>query len=523
MSVKVLIVDDEKLERVLINKSVDWEKNGLEVIGEAANGEEALAFCEVNEPDLILTDINMPFMDGVTFAQQIRERSKSCHIIMLTGYREFEYARKAVTLGVDDFLVKPINTKEVSEAVISSRKKIEQEWGTDLEMTHLQQAAADNQRLLRDAFLQRLLEYRVEEEEAMHKLQMFQLTSLIQGCICVSVNLRVPEGTSKQKICRNIEAWGREHTSAKVCFVHYLGHVIFFYGAEQSEQMREEMQNLAEEVTACKDCVITVAVSEIKQGLRGISEAYRQTQKVNALGMISAGKRLWNYADYEKTEKRRCRMTEMNWKNFEIAMTGGSRERVEECIDTYCRELEGEEASDEISLKMTAIEVSERMAGVLSRQGKAVTDVVGEQQYYQGIIEIDSVNAMRIFLKNAAGQILEQTSGLRTKKGNALVANVKVFVEQHLGDPDLNLSMIAQKLYLNGSYLSRTFKQEAGENLIEYITRKRIEKSMQLVDETSMKAYEIAEQVGIRDAHYFSLCFKKYVGVTVKDYKNRDR
>ena len=523
MRVKVLIVDDEKLERVLIGKSVDWEKNGLEVIGEAANGEEALAFFDVNEPDLILTDINMPFMDGVTFAQQIRERSKSCHIIMLTGYREFEYARKAVTLGVDDFLVKPINTKEVSEAVISSRRKIEQEWGTDLEMTHLQQAAADNQRLLRDAFLQRLLEYRVEEEEAMHKLQMFQLTSLTQDCICVSVNLRVPEETSRQKICRNIEAWGREHTSAKVCFVHYLNHVIFFYGAEQTEQMREEIQELLREAAAYEDCVTTVGISEVKQGLRGISEAYRQTQKVNAMGMISTGKRVWNYADYEKIEKRRRSMAEMNWKNFEIAMTGGSRERVEECIASYSAELEAEGISDEIGLKMTAIEITEHMAGVLSRQGKTVADVVGEQQYYQGITAIDSIGAMQAFLKSVAEQILEQTSGLRTKKGNALVANVKVFVEQNLGNPDLGLSMIAQKLYLNGSYLSRTFKRESGENLIEYITRKRIEKSMRLVDETSMKAYEIAEQVGIKDAHYFSLCFKKYVGVTVKEYKNRDR
>ena len=83
--------------------------------------------------------------------------------------------------------------------------------------------------------------------------------------------------------------------------------------------------------------------------------------------------------------------------------------------------------------------------------------------------------------------------------------------------------MIAQELYMNGSYISRVFKQETGESLTEYITRKRIEKSMQLMDETSMKAYEIAEQVGIKDAHYFGICFKKYVGVTVKEYKNREK
>lgn len=174
MSVKVLIVDDEKLERVLISNSVEWEKNGFEVIGEAGNGEEALEFFDMNQPDLILTDINMPFMDGVTFAQHIRERSKNCHIIMLTGYREFEYARKAVALGVDEFLVKPINAMEVTRAAVASREKIKTERGADREMAHLKQEAIGSRLLLRDAFLQRLLEQRVEEEEALHKLQMFQ-------------------------------------------------------------------------------------------------------------------------------------------------------------------------------------------------------------------------------------------------------------------------------------------------------------------------------------------------------------
>lgn len=523
MSVKVLIVDDEKLERVLINNSVEWERNGLEVIGEASNGEEALEFFDMNQPDLILTDINMPFMDGVTFAQRIRERSENCHIIMLTGYREFEYARKAVALGVDEFLVKPINAKEVTRAAVASREKIEQEWGTNREMAHLQQEALDNQMLLRDAFLQRLLEHRVEEEEATHKLQMFQLTKLLEPCICVSVNLRVDEGGQKQEYCMRIIEWSREHTTAMVCFRHYLNHVILFYGASDAAQIAGEMQALLAEMKVWTDCVATVGISEEKQGLMGLAEAYGQTQKVNALGMISGGKRLWNYKDYEKIRNRRKQMVEMNWKDLEIAMTGGSRERVEECVDAYTRELDAAGAPEEIYLKIMAIEIAERMAGVLARQGKSVSDVVGEQQYYRMVAEIDSVAAMQTFLKEVAGRILEQTEGLRTKKGNALVANVKVFVEQNLGNPELSLRLVAQELYMNGSYLSRVFKQEVGESLIEYITRKRIEKSMQLMDETGMKAYEIAEQVGIKDAHYFSICFKKYVGVTVKEYKNRER
>ena len=192
-------------------------------------------------------------------------------------------------------------------------------------------------------------------------------------------------------------------------------------------------------------------------------------------------------------------------------------------MDAYAAELDAAGVPEEIYLKIMAMEIAERMAEVLARQGRSVSDVVGEQQYYRMVTEIDGIAAMQMFLKEVAGRILAQTEGSRTKKGNALVANVKVFIEQNLGNPELSLRLIAQELYMNGSYLSRVFKQETGESLTEYITRKRIEKSMQLMDETSMKAYEIAEQVGIKDAHYFSICFKKYVGVTVKEYKNRER
>lgn len=115
---------------------------------------------------------------------------------------------------------------------------------------------------------------------------------------------------------------------------------------------------------------------------------------------------------------------------------------------------------------------------------------------------------------------MQYTEGLHVKKGTALITNVQKYIHNNLSNPELSLRLIAKELYVNESYLSRVFKQEKQESLIEYITRNRIEKSLQLMDVTDMKAYEIAEAVGIKDAHYFSICFKKYLGVTIKEYKS---
>ena len=107
----VLLVDDEKLERVLIHKGYSWEENGFRIVGEAASGKEALEYMAYHHVDIVVTDINMPVMDGLEFSEKLLEKYPKCKVVIVTGFREFEYARKAIKLGVEEFLLKPINIK----------------------------------------------------------------------------------------------------------------------------------------------------------------------------------------------------------------------------------------------------------------------------------------------------------------------------------------------------------------------------------------------------------------------------
>ena len=124
MKLKVLLVDDEKLERILIRKGFPWEENGFEIIGEAESGRDALEFIRTRRPDLVLTDISMANTDGLEFTERLMEKFPGIHVVMITGYREFDYARQAVKLGVDDFLLKPINVTEVGKVVEKIKAEI---------------------------------------------------------------------------------------------------------------------------------------------------------------------------------------------------------------------------------------------------------------------------------------------------------------------------------------------------------------------------------------------------------------
>ena len=169
MEIKVLIVDDEKLERVLIKRGFPWEDHGFSVIGEASSGMEALEFIKYRKPQLVLTDISMPHMDGLELAERISALDESIHVIMITGYREFEYARRAVKLGVEDFLLKPIDMNELKEITLKIREKIIKEKDRKNEVEMLKQSVSADQDILMESFFQRLVEKRTSEEEAAKK------------------------------------------------------------------------------------------------------------------------------------------------------------------------------------------------------------------------------------------------------------------------------------------------------------------------------------------------------------------
>lgn len=256
--IKILIVDDEYLERTLIKMGIDWDKYGFEVIGEASSGEEALEIIETDNPDIIFTDICMPFMDGLELCKNIRLKNLETKIVIITGHRDFEYAQKAINYKVNDFILKPMD----HEKIIETASKLKEE----------------------------ILEH---------------------------------------------------------------------------QSFLKEFNNM----------------------------------------------------------------------------------------------------------------------------------------------------------KDMLGSLSLVNSSEKPSKCNDLITNAKKLIQENIASSELSLTEVANKLFINSSYLSRVFKQETGENVIDFIMKLRIKMSIEYLNNTNLKAYEIAELVGISDAHYFSICFKKYTGKSIQEFK----
>ncbi len=184
----VLLVDDEKLERVLIRKGYNWEENGFNIVGEAASGEDALEYINYHNVDIVITDINMPGMDGLQFTEKLLQKNPKCRVVIVTGFREFEYARKAIKLGVDEFLLKPVNIKEISEVMTKIKTEIAKVNEEESKVAKLKESAEKNYDILRA----NLNKYKDESKHSFTNIAKYIDTDKSTCCRYFNGKIKIP-------------------------------------------------------------------------------------------------------------------------------------------------------------------------------------------------------------------------------------------------------------------------------------------------------------------------------------------
>lgn len=517
--IKVLIVDDEKLERVLISKGFPWEEYGFQIIGEASSGMEALEFIKHRRPELIITDINMPHMDGLKLAEHIYSLYEKVHVIIITGYREFEYARQAVKLGVEDFLLKPVDMNELSDIAARIKMKIGKEKAHEQEVEMLKQNVSADQDIFMESFFQRLVEQRITKEEAEKKLYAYSCEALLDSCCCLSIHIK-DENSDTEPHKKAMELFREHEIPQTISFLHYMKHMIIFC-VGSSVMKGKEIAREFHHILSDNRLSATIGISGIKHGFKGIGTAFTEAEHALSASVLLGGNQVITYEDYLRVKEKNPGKLMFDWDDFLFSLTNGISERVWTFIEDYISGIRNSKVTEVEYLRLMTMDLTSKAGSTLHKYGDSLEQLIGEEALYEGIRGIQSLDDCRRFLKDWMNLILDYHNGKKTKQGNKVVREALSYINENFCDPNLSLKTAAANVYSNESYLSRVFKKEVGLSLIEYVMKKRIEESILLLNSTDLKVYEIAEKVGFRDSHYFSICFKKHVGVTVKEFKQR--
>lgn len=521
---KILIVDDEEFIRSAIATTIDWKAIGFNEVFEAEDGELAYEIALEQRPDVILTDIRMPFMDGLTLSEKITKELPATKILILSGHDEFEYAKQALQIGVLDYIVKPIRADALTEIMKRTKRILDEEKARRAEYTKIKRQLRNSLPLLKEKFYHSLIADKLRMEEIDKRAAYLEIDlnkTSFTACVFETADGDDTPGIEDIEI-KNISVGNtiKELSGSRgIVFGDLSGrHVLIYFDLapddiEQREVLHEIARNVTGHLTQTPKQTITAGIGSTVTTAGDIHQSYKDALHALEYKVAFGKGHVFDIIDlgYRSTGSY-FPVKQIKSVLAAIRLGIAYKQELQSLFDFLYTQKE-------MSIDNLRIILYEIINGVqkLLIENEACSDI--EYNIYNHIQNAQTIADIKPMVESYFDQVYQNLHCGRRSKKRQLIERAKKYILENYVDPDLNLSGTASAIYLSPSYLSVLFKKETGETFIDYITKTRIEKSKELLRLYDLKTYEIAQKVGYSDPHYFSIAFKKYTGYTPSQYR----
>ncbi|NBD27358.1 response regulator [Paenibacillus glycinis] len=516
----IMIIDDEDPIRRGLEKIISKLDEEYLVVGSFSNGFEASQELDRLTPDLVITDIKMPYMDGLKFIEELRRRLPSARCLILSGYNDFDYARTAMQYGVKDYLIKPVDKEElvvnlshihIELKAAKQEKEKEQLLSKKAQMSDL---------LLREQQLRRLLggDRVTPVSAAVEEISIPVLLERPYALLAVRA--------SNQGMKEQLLEWGRSMAAEGIESVAMEAQLVALLVPVPNEEETDRPAHrtalrLVNDLQFAAKGKFVIGISGGCQGSDAAAAAYRE-----ALALSCAG--IYKREAFAVVTGREGPNAPAEPAFFTALLTGGftralerlDAEGIGEAVQRMFAEIERVRPPYEdlvqfvANLLYTAVQ---KVDGLLDELVKLTPPGVG---VYQSVADFFNLTELKERILHLLELSLYRLASLRKEGGNRIIETVKQMIQQDY-DKDLELSELSEKVFLNPSYLSTLFKQETGLTITQYVLQLRMMKAKELLKKRlDLKVYEVGEQVGYPDCIYFNKVFKKMVGITPREYRN---
>ncbi len=524
---KIIIADDEVIFREYLSNLIDWESYGFEVCCEAKNSFQVLEMAERIKPDIALIDINMPGMDGLILSEKLKEKYDDIGIILVSGYNEFEYAKKAIKIGIEDYILKPFNENELLAALLKVKGKLEKQLSE-------KNKDKDIHKIIRERALNMLLEntYSLSNEEIRKQHEQLKIklegTSFIVSTIEIDNLYQKWSSVSKIVECKytvsNIVNNIIKINGSHIAFNGPENRIISIIGlsddGEIDEYNTEIYQNACDFIMKYFDFTISIGIGTLVSGMKLIRDSYLNSlialRNKTSVGMGKVIK----YSEIKTIPKNLgFYPNKINEKLIMFLRLNDFKHIKKELDNVFDFCIKNKLSSDcnfAIVMGLKSVCLS-----YITEMDKNIEDVLGNDFSPMRIINqkvsIETAHQITIELFEKTAKYFSGRKLTKTKKNAEMV---KEYIDINYKNNDLNLEKIAKNLFLNSDYLRRVFRKELNVTLTEYIMSIRMQKAKELVDNGSIKLTDLCYEVGINDPSYLSKCFKRYYGLSPREYEN---
>lgn len=528
---KVLLVDDEILVREAISAKIQWGQLGFELVGDCENGKDAIEFLEETPVDVVLTDIYMPYIDGMALSKYIYENMPWTTTIIFSGYGDFDYAKQAIQYKVAEYILKPVTAKELSEVLTRIKGKLDgerrQEEKLD-ELTKVYHNYTKNEALIVSRILSRLVMGTQAVETSLQELGEFGIS--VKGLVyrVATIDIDVYSGLyeidDELKKESALMSFVVENISSEIVNNHKAGLAyrdsdnrvcILFFSNEQRESVPEANAICGE----IKDTVYQAMKLSVSMGigiavnkLEDLSKSYDSAAKILKYRYTKGSGIIFDCEDLRPVENPM--ELERNLKEISSAVRG----RDEELLTDILNHIEERIKTGYVTRSRTVAYLQQILRIIYETVKETDEGFELHDSNVSGIAEARSLTEAMKLVRACADEGMQAVSAAGYSSGERQAIMAMDYIKENYSDPDLGLNQICNYLSISTSRFSSIFKEATGKTFTEVLTNVRMEKAKQLLRHTSLRNYEIAEKVGFSDPHYFSIAFKKMTGKTPKEY-----
>lgn len=535
---KTFLAEDEIVVRENIKKMVPWEQYGFELVGEASDGEMALPLIKKLKPDLLITDIKMPFMDGLTLCKVVKKELPDIKIVILSGYDDFNYAKEAIGIGVEDYLLKPITKNAFLERLCEIRSRYEHEKSQREYYEQFHREMQEYEQNSSRDFFEGLISGTMDMGEMYERADKLGLDIVAEAYNILIFTLESENAAAGQsETYSEWEARAREKIEglfADHSYAMLFRNNVFSYGVLVKEQKDNPGKNTRDCVESIREILSDapggqpwfIAAGEPVERLSNMKHSYNTAAQTYARRYLYDGHILY-YRDLKeeelaKDDGRYLKKVDINAMDPAIIqkfLGSGLKEETGNFVRDYFHAIGKEPMTSMVFRSYVILNVRFSVLSFLNRMGycaSALEESDTEDALEQGGASMEAAMAYAEKILQKAIEIRDENSG---NKNRDILEHSIEYIKTHYMDENMSLNAVAQVANISANHFSALFSQNIGQTFIEYLTGIRMEHAKELLRCTGKRASEIALEVGYKDSHYFSYLFKKTQGMTPSDYR----
>ena len=528
---KIMVVDDDELVRERIAKALPLESLGLTLCAEAMDGEQALELYSRHRPQIVIMDINIPFVNGIDTAKLILQENPETNIIIITGFGTVDFAREAIKSGMVDFMLKPINEKELEEVLRRIVTKLQTQSKEALERQRMERLLERGMPLLRNKYFLSLLQTNpdsVTEAEISQYLRDFQIKDDFSE-ICVAIilpsynGMRFDQQISTQAILEDeiTKILSAEDIHCIVLYdsMHRTLLITYSNQGDLEARLTQRLSIFRDKMRYIYRIDFRASIGMSINGFRYLHQSYESAEQALSYWSIAEDNNIVSSESVSNLDIPVAKLPLLRYADIMAMLASEDEKQLAKTVDRYLKDLAYTTHNSVYIMQQRAVELVSLLVLCAREQGGDDETIMDEKppmfiRFYQAA----SVHEIMKLVQQYTSLVIASVQNQRENNQNRTLANAKQYILQNYADPELTLGKVAAHVHLSSSYVSYLFKRTGDRTFTEFLNHTRIEQAAKLISTTHMRAYEIAYAVGYKSPKYFFQMFKQITGHTPREY-----